>query len=290
MALKLEQLVAFKYVVENQGFTSAAVKLNLSKVAVSKQIAQLERQLQTKLIQRTTRQFALTAPGLELYKQALTLLEQVDQIEKSFADQQQAPQGHLRIMATPYFASIYLLPRLAEFLQRYPQIKLELLLAERFPHLAQEQIDVFVGASLPGYDSLVRKKVGETRYVFCASPAYLQRYGIPMQPNDLKQHRYLNHSMRIPNDTVHFAHAASISVTPYLIINDTAALLTCARAHMGIVKLHEYLVHTDLKDGILQEVLPKYSEKNVPVYLFYTQQSYVPLKIKAFVEFLDFQD
>lgn len=285
MKLKTEHLHVFRQVVDSRGFTAAGKVLGVSKVAISKQISQLEATLKTRLINRDTRKFALTEQGMALYQDSQSILDQLEEIQMQFSMQQVIPHGSLKVMATPHFGQLFLLPYLAEFLERYPKIELEVLLEERFPHLENENIDIFMGASLPGYDTLVRKKLWQTRYVFCASPIYLKENDTPNRPNDLINHRYLNHAMRQSN-VVTFKNSKELQIKPYLLINDTQALLTCTLNNMGIVKLHEYVVRDALKRKKLVEVLPEFSEDNVPIYIFYTEQKYLPSKTRVMLEFI----
>lgn len=287
MKLKLEQLHTFKQVVEFNGFSAAANQLDISKVAVSKQIAQLEQALKTKLFDRNARKLSLTQSGTLLYQHALQLLESANELEEIFARQHKEPEGLLRIMVTPHFSEFFLVPHLNQFMSLYPKIQLELILEERFPHLEAEKIDLFIGSSMPGYDNLVRKKIGTTRYIFCASPGYLQQQGVPLLPKDLSSHRYLNHTMRVPNHIISFTKDQSLMVKPVLQINNTQALLQCAIHGVGLVKLHEYVVREAIQKGQLIEVLDKHGENDVPIYLFYTYQKFIPNKIKIMLSFLD---
>ncbi|MCS5708738.1 LysR family transcriptional regulator [Candidatus Berkiella cookevillensis] len=287
MKLKLEQLHLFKQVADSNSFTAAATILGISKVAVSKQIAQLELILKVPLFERTTRKLALTPQGEMLYQHSVAVLQQVQNLEDAFSALQSTPSGNVRIMVTPHFAEYFLLPHLPEFLSTYPEVKIEILLEERFPHLEKENIDIFMGSSMPGYDNLVRKQIAQTRYVLCASPQYLERYGTPHTPKDLIKHRYLTHTMRRPSDVIHFSKGEDLKVSPILSLNDTKALLQCAINHMGIVKLHDYVVQEMLCQKKLIALLPSYHEETIPIYLFYTYRKFLPNTMRVLLDFIE---
>ncbi|HAU2103196.1 TPA: LysR family transcriptional regulator, partial [Legionella pneumophila] len=166
-----------------------------------------------------------------------------------------------------------------------PKLQIKIELAERFPDLAQESIDVLFGVSMEGPPELVRKRVSATRYVLCASPDYLANNGIPKIPSDLAKHRYITHSMRNPDNLVTFKGDEQIYVEPVLWLNDSRALCECAMLGMGIIKLHEYIVAEALQDGRLIEILPEFQEPHLSVYLYYQASRYLQPKIRRFIDF-----
>ncbi|MDF2866717.1 MAG: dmlR [Gammaproteobacteria bacterium] len=282
---KFERINTFIKVIEENSFTAAARTLQISPAAVSKQITALEKALGVQLLKRNTRRLHLTAIGEQYYLTCKQALNQVLETETLITWGQKEPSGTLRITANRYFAENYLLPRLAGFLAHYPKITLHLELAERFPDLAQEGIDILFGVSLLGSTDLVCRKVMSTRYVLCASPSYLTQYGKPQIPADLKQHRYITHSMRQPANTLTFPQQQTIQVEPILWLNDANAMLQCALKGLGIVKLHEYMVKEALATGELIELLPQFNEPDLPVYLYYQPSRHLQPKIRCFIDF-----
>jgi len=281
---KLERISTFIKVVEEQGFAAAARVLNISAAAVSKQISALEKSLGVELLRRTTRHLQLTELGQQYYAQCKQAIKQLEEIETSIIWGKSQPSGSLRITSNRYFADNFILPRLKEFLSQYPQITLHLELAERFPDLLQEEIDILFGVSMQGSADLMCRKVANTRYVLCASPDYLAKYGTPRLPDDLKNHRYITHSMRKPGDVLSFAEH-KVHLEPQLWLNDAKAMLTSALQGVGIVKLHEYMVKEALAKGELIELLAEYSEPDLPVYLYYQPSRYLLPKIRCFIDF-----
>lgn len=163
------------------------------------------------------------------------------------------------------------------------EIKIEL--AERFPDLQKENIDLIFGMAMPESLDLVRKRVATTRYVLCASPDYVKKNQLPKTPHDLRAHRYIAHSMRRPDDVVLFKDNQEIVVQPVLRINDSQALRECAIQGMGIVQLHDYMVLDTLQDGRLVELLKEFQQPQQPIYLYYRQSRYLQPKIRHFIDF-----
>ena len=279
------QIAAFIAVVEQNSFAAAARQLGVSTAAVSRQVARLEADLRAQLLYRTTRQVTLTEIGTEYYQQCKKALEGLVEAEQTISASQSVATGTLSITSNRYFALQYLLPRLPKFMAKNPQLEIKIELAERFPDLKKENIDLIFGMSMPESLDLVRKRVATTRYVLCASPQYLKKYPPPKKPEDLRQHHYLAHSMRQPDNVLLFKNNREITVRPFLRINDSQALRDCALQGMGVVQLHDYMVTDALKDGRLIELLRDFSQLQQPVYLYYQQSRYLQPKIRRFIDF-----
>ncbi len=158
-------------------------------------------------------------------------------------------------------------------------------LEERVPNLAKEDVDIVIGTSIPGPSEAIQRTIGKTRYIFCASPSYLERFGTPQKPADLIHHRYITHSMRL-NDQVLTFDDFELNLDPYLRINDTGAMLKCALNGLGIVKLHDYMVNESLAAGRLIEVLQPFSQEVYSIYLYYMENRYLNPKIRFFIDFV----
>lgn len=282
---KFDQITYFIAVVEEHGFAAAARKFGVSTAAVSRQIARLEAELKAELLVRTTRKLSLTDIGARYYQQCKKTLLELNEAEIAIASSRNEAVGILNVTSSRYFAMRFLLPYLPEFMELNPKLQIKIELAERFPDLAQENVDVLFGVSMEGPPELVRKRVSTTRYVLCASPDYLAKNGIPKTPSELGKHRYITHSMRNPDNLVTFKNNEQIYVEPVLWLNDSRALCECALLGMGIIKLHEYIVAEALQDGRLIEVLPEFQESSLSVYLYYQASRYLQPKIRRFIDF-----
>ncbi|KTD19297.1 transcriptional regulator [Legionella lansingensis] len=282
---KLERIATFISVIEENGFAAAARKKGVSTAAISRQITALEKELGVQLLNRTTRQISLTEIGEEYFQQCKKVLSELQEAESAITKSKNEATGALHIMANRYFAITHILPRLSEFMELNPKVCIHFQLAERFPNLEKEGIDVLFGVSIEGSSELVRRRVITTRYILCASPSYLEKYGIPEHPSDLVKHRYITHSIRKPNNVVSFKNGKEIHINPTLWLNDSYAMRECAIHDMGIVNLHDYMVTDAIKKGELIEILREYQEPHKNVYLYYQQSRYLQPKIRRFIDF-----
>lgn len=282
---QLSQITAFIAVVEHNSFAAAARSQGISTAAISRQISRLETALHAQLLHRTTRRITLTEIGASYYQNCKKALSELNEAEQAIAGSQETPTGTLNVISSRYFALEYIIPRLAEFMQLHPQLTVNLELAERFPDLQGEKIDLVFGMAMPGSLDLVCRQVSSTRYILCAAPAYLKKWVIPKVPGDLSHHRYLAHSMRQPDNVLTFRNNQEIYLQPFLRINDSLALRECAIQGMGIVKLHDYIVREALQEGRLVEILKNFQAPQQTVYLYYRQSKFLQSKIRCFIDF-----
>lgn len=282
---KLERISTFILVIDENGFAAAARKKGVSTAAISRQITALESELGTQLLKRTTRQISLTDIGEEYYQQCKKTLNELKEAESAIIQSKNEATGVLHIMANRYFTITHLLPKLSEFMRLNPNLRIHFQLAERFPNLEKEGIDILFGVSVEGSSELVRLRVASTRYVLCASPDYLKKYGTPDSPADLIKHHYITHSIRTPNNIIFFRNGKEVHVDPVLWLNDSYAMRECAIRDMGIVNLHDYMVSDAIKNGKLVEILNEYQEPQKNVYLYYQQSRYLQPKIRRFIDF-----
>lgn len=285
MNLKLDRIEVFVTVVENGSFSAAARKLKISVPAVSKQIAELESQLQTLLLERTTRRVSLTEAGEIYYEQCKRLMDEVLETESISTRWSLEPSGILRVFSARYYGQKMVLPYLKEFQDLYPKLRLDLELGERVPDPSQEDLDLILGISMAGPDLWIQKKIGTTRYALTASPEYLNTHGIPKKPHDLTHHFYITHKMRNLESQIEFETGEKVKIVPSLILNDTEAMLQCALDGLGIVKLHHYVVDRAIQSGKLVEVLGQFLKPEIPIYLYYPPRRFLQSKVKKFMEF-----
>lgn len=281
----LERLQTFVKVTEANSFVAVAKQLKLSKAAISKQISLLEQELGVKLIERTTRRLSLTEAGSLYYAQCKRLLELMGEMDELVSTMRKEPTGTLNLFCNRYFGEHLIVPHLGEFMEAYPKLKVNLRLEERIPDFVKEEVDLLIGVSILGPPEAIRRTISKTRYIFCASPSYLERFGTPEKPTDLVHHRYITHSMRQPNHLLTFGDL-QLTLDPYLRINDAWAMLKCALNGLGIVKLHDYMVKESLESGHLVEILQPYSQEEYAIFLYYMQNRYLSPKIRHFIDFL----
>jgi len=282
---KLDWLESYITVIECNGFAAAAKKLKLSTATISRQIAQLESELRTQLLNRTTRKLSLTETGAQYYAECKKIIQQLTDAEAAISAGQHEATGVLNIFSTPHLCTKLLLPRLAEFMAQNPKLQIKIELGERFPNFTEENVDILFGISLEGPPEVIRQRIYSSRYVLSASPAYLKKYGTPQKISDLSQHRYITHVGR-PNSTVlSFKKDKTINVTPFLWLNSTQLMLECAVGGMGITNLHDFVVEDALKNKQLIEILPEYQKPEKDVYLYYKKTNHMTTKVRKFIDF-----
>ena len=265
---------------------AVARTLNISPAAISKQLTKLEEELGLQLLIRSTRRIELTEVGINYCLQCRRILEEVEAAAALVSQVKVVPSGILKIVSGRHFAAAYIVPHIKEFLSLYPQIELNLELAERVPDLNIEEIDVVIGMSISATGDAIQKKIATTSYSLCASREYLKKFGTPKIPQDLKNHRYITHSMRKPDHELIFRNRELVTIHPYMRVNDAQTMLNLALEGLGIVKLHDYVVKEHIARGALDELLIPYKNSEIPLYVAYPQRRYISSKTRCFIDFI----
>ena len=284
---KLRGMETFIAVVESGSFTLAAARLEMSAVMVGKYIALLESQLGTRLLERNTRRQSLTDAGRVYFDEAKRVLEQVAVAESSVERLRAAPAGTLRVTAPTSFGGCVIAPLTATFLQRFPEVRVELDLTNRRVDLVDEGVDLAIRIGDIHNDDLVAKYLCAYRMVICAAPDYLARYGTPQTPADLVDHLCLSHTVwtarnewRLPGaeGEVRWKRDAILRC------NDGYGLRMAARAGAGLLLQPEVLVAEELASGRLVQVMGDYTPEPRPVNLLWRQDLRPLPKLTRFVE------
>jgi DNA-binding transcriptional LysR family regulator len=284
--IDLSLMKTFVLISELGSMAAAARKLNISPAAVSKQLTRLEEELGLHLVVRSTRKLELTEVGINYCFQCRRILEEVEAASALISQIKVVPNGVLKVVSGRHFATSYIVPHIKEFLLKYPKIELNLELAERIPDLNAEGIDVLIGMSISATGEAIQKRIATTSYSLCASPDYLKQFGIPQKPDDLKNHHYITHSMRKPDNELLFNNKEIVTLNPYIRVNDAETMLNFALDGLGIVKLHHYVVKKHLEQGSLQELLSSYTTTEIPIYVAYPQRRFIASKVRCFIEFI----
>jgi DNA-binding transcriptional LysR family regulator len=283
-------MVFFVRVVEARSFTGAAARLRVSKSVVSARVAGLEQQLGMRLLHRTTRRLTLTPDGLALYERCARMVAAADEASATAAGSSETPRGLLRVNAPIVFAEEYLAEPMAAYLARYPEVRIEITMSDRFINLVEEGIDlaVRISSKLEG-GGLVARKLASDQTVLVAAPAYLARRGTPTSPDELVHHDCLVYSLlrvaqewrfRDRKEPFTMAGAARFSAA------SGALLRRGALAGMGLAVLPTFMVASDLAAGRLQPVLDAFLPSKLGIYAAYPQARPVPTKTRAFVDLL----
>ena len=283
-------LVIFARVVQQRSFTRAAKQLDTSTSAVSKRIARLEARLGTSLLTRTTRHVSPTEAGLALYEHCLCILHEVEDAESIVADLNATPRGLLRVSAPVYFGERHVAPLLAELTRRYPELRLELSLSDRFVDLASEGFDLAVRIGRLSGNSLGVRKLVRDPLVACAAPAYLDRRGTPQHPRDLVEHDCLRYTLSSQRGRWRFGGSGGetlyIPVTGSFDSDHSGALREAAVAGIGIVYLPRFYLAEAIERGALLRILGGFSPPPIDIQAIYPSRKLVPPKTRACLDFL----
>jgi len=290
---KFESIKAFTQVVEAGGFAAAARKMGVSRSAVNKLVINLEQALQTQLLHRTTRTVTPTDAGRAFYERCTAILADLAEAELALTRLQAEPKGKLRINGPMTFGHLHLAPIVAGFLAQYPELEVELSLSDRFIDPIEEGFDVTVRiARSMETASLISQHLAPSPLVLCAAPAYLNRRGIPGQPEDLAHHACLHYG-HVAQDSVWtlvgHQQTHQVSVHGPLCCNNGEGLREAALAGLGIVILPTFIVGEDLTQGRLQQVLPDYSPPELEIYALYPVNRHLSVKVKLWVDYLAHQ-
>jgi DNA-binding transcriptional LysR family regulator len=286
---KLRQMEVFTSTVEFGSFRLAAHALGMSSVMVGKYVRALELTLGVTLIERTTRRLSVTESGYAFYTEAKLALDQVRNAYEKVEVLQQAPSGLLRISAPMTLGTSFVAPLVAEFLRTHPDVRLELILSNSVVDLAVEGFDAAFRIAHLGDIDLVARPLQPYQMRVCASPQYLQRYGVPASPHDLANHRLLVHSTWNSRFAWPFLDDGREIPWPerwVLKSNDGQTLRVAALNDVGILMQPAFLVADDIAAGSLVSLLDAYLPLPRPVHLIYPRQRALLPKMAAFVDFV----
>lgn len=287
---RLDSMEAFVAVAEHHSFSEAARRLNLSKSVISRQVSALEAQLGARLFHRTTRSLSLTEVGQAYYDRCSHILADIEEANLSVSSLQQAPRGRLRVNAPMSFSVLHLAPLLPVFLERYPQIDLDIAMNDRVINLIDEGFDLAVRIGKLVDSSLIARHLAPARIVLCASPDYIRRHGSPATPDDLAGHACLSYSnMTSPDEWVFLrpdGQRKMVQVKSRLRANNGDTLREAALAGAGLVILPSFIVGRDLQAGGLVSLLASYLPQETGIYAVYPHNRHLSPKVRAFVDFL----
>jgi DNA-binding transcriptional LysR family regulator len=286
---KLEAMRAFAKVVALGSYAEAARVLGVTRSAVSKAVIELEHQLGARLLDRTTRRVGPTEAGLAYYERCLDVLARIEETELQISRLHHEPKGLLRINAPMSFGALYLGVAVAEFMAAYPDLRMELTLTDRFIDPIEEGVDVTVRIAALSDSSLIARRLALARIVLAASPAYLERHGVPTRPDELARHRCLvyGHTSALPKWQVQAADGMiSTPVQATLCSNNGDVLRAAALAGHGIVNLPTFLIGPDIAAGRLKLVLAANEPPPLGVYALYAPNRYLATKTRIFIDFL----
>ncbi|BDY06587.1 LysR family transcriptional regulator [Ferrimonas sp. YFM] len=284
---QLKPLAIFSLVVESGSFAAAARKLNTSRSRVSEQVSGLEEALGIRLIQRSTRQLAVTPEGDRIYQLARTLPEVLNDVEA--IGQPAVPSGRVALTVTHDVGIKHLAPVLEGFCQRYPQIQLDLVVSDQPLDLIGEQIDLGIRIGFPKDDSLVARVLHQEAFSLYASPAYLTQHGTPASATDLEQHRWITLFQSGSDGAQHLIHQDnSLTIRPTNFFRTSSPLMMqqmiCDGLGMGC--LLPVTVKQELADGRLVQVMPEIGSERLVFTLLYPSRRQIPQRVRCLIDYL----
>ena len=285
----LEGLAIFAKVVEIRSFAGAAAELKLSKATVSKAVSRIEQRLGARLINRTSRRFALTDAGQKLAGRAAHILAEGEAAEDATLSQTTVPRGLVRLAAPMSFGILHIAPLLPEFLAKYPDVSIDLLLSDAMVDLVGDGFDAAIRiADLPD-SSLVARRLCDMPAYLVGAPAYLKKHGRPKHPLDLAQHRCIGYSYTTTPETWRFTkNGKSATVRPSgpLRVNNGDAMMPALIAGTGLGILPEFILREALAAGQLKRLLPDWSSRSGAVYWVTPPGGPRPKRLEVLADFL----
>ena len=286
---RLDRMQLFVRVVERRSFVAAATDLGLARSTATEAIKQLERDLGVRLLDRTTRHVTATLDGEAFYERCRSILSEVEEAENVFSDAQ--PRGLLRIDAHPLLTRTFLLPRLKDFLDRYPQLELQIGQGDRLVDLVREGVDCVIRAGEPDDSGLIRRKLGTITEITCASPAYLDKHGVPRSPDDLSGHLSVGFlSSRtgqiLPLEFTDGGAVRHITLQSRVTVNNSDTMTDLARLGFGLFQAPRYRLQPDIDNGMLVEVLPNFPPTPTPLSALYPQNRHTAPRLRVFLDWV----
>jgi DNA-binding transcriptional LysR family regulator len=286
---RMTAMAVFVQVVETASFSEAARRIGLSKSTVSAHVAQLEERLGAQLLHRTTRRLALTEVGRTFYERSAKIVHEIEEAELEARRSHATPRGILKVNAPVTFGHLQLAPVIAEFLSRYPEVRVDMRLDDRVVNPVEGGFDVTVRVTPPLADSsLIARRLARNRLVVCGAPEYFARRGVPQRPADLAHHDCLIYT-HLLSDAWRFVDVdvpESVTVAGSLRSNNGDVLRLAAVRGVGLVQLPTFIVGPDLRRATLQAVLVPYEDRSTGIWALYSPTRHLSAKVRAFVDFL----
>ena len=288
---KLELLRTFVRVSEMSSFTLAGESLGLPRSTVSEHVQALEALLGTRLLQRTTRRVQATQDGLVLYERSKDLLSHMDEIEGLFRQDAASLTGRIRFDMPNFLGRQMVLPRLPEFMALHPNLELEISTTDRRVDLQREGFDCVVRVGVQPDQSVVARRVCDFSMVNCASPAYLQRYGVPESLADLTRHRLVHYVGVLGSRSEAFLYEVDgklhrLPMAGSVTVNSTDAYEAACLGGFGLIQAPLKGMQSHLLSGELVAVLPQLNAPSMEVSLLYARQRHLPLRVRVFMDWL----
>ncbi len=292
--MDLNDVAVFERVVSEGSLTAAAARLNQPKSSVSRSLSRLEADLGVRLLQRTTRKLHLTEAGQVFFERTRRVLGELRDAEQAVTQLQESPRGNLRITMPVELGMKFMGKVVAEFMQRYPEVSMEVELSGRVVNLVDEGFDLGLRIGEFRDSSLVARKLGNLSARFYASPAYLGRHGVPKKPEDMATHEMILFMQTKENTVQLFKEslkeggqaACKLTLTGRFTVNNVSMACDAAVSGLGIALAPPFLCADAVASGQLLPVLPEYRVCNGGLYAMYPSREHMPVALRAFLDFV----
>ena len=287
---RLTAMQVFAKVVELGSFARAAERLGMSTSACSRQVADLEAHLDTRLLNRTTRRLSLTEPGRAFHERCLQLIADVEEAELSARAGRERPRGTLRVTCSVNFGLRHVAPLIGPFLQKHPDVRIDVSLSDRMVDIVEEGFDLAIRIGESRSTSVIARKLGESCLIACAAPAYLKKHGTPKTPAQLTDHNCMLYEYLNPRTEWRFTdqagHEPTVRVAGSMQTNNGDMLAAAAAQGLGICCEPDFIVAPFLADGTLRRILPGYQVAVTAIHAVYPSRRHLSAKVRAFVDVL----
>lgn len=290
----LKTVKIFESVIQHRSLSAAGRNLGLSPASVSRHISALENDLGVRLLNRTSRRLSLTEAGQLYFEKIEAILVQIEETDRSVKQLHNAPKGVLRLHSRMLIGQQYIAPAMKKFLTKYPEIKVDLRLSNFPVDIVADGVDIDIRMGKMADSSLVASKLANSERLLCASPEYLAKCAPLETPNDLAQHSCLTYRLDLGIPVWRFRidgeNDFEIAVDGCFKSDSGDAILTAAKAGLGIAMMNDWSVREELADGrlvrIFQDFSVSFSEFDNGVYAVFQKSQHLPKKIRLFVDFL----
>lgn len=281
----------FTAVVDAGSFSQAAAQRRLSNATISQSIKNLEDHLGVRLLNRNTRCVTLTDEGMLYEHRCRAALAEIEEIQQQLLGGRERVSGRLRVEMPYALGKSFVLPRLGEFIDAFPEVELTVLLNPVSGRVVEEGIDVAIQLGAIPSSALIARRIHTTRHLACATPGYLRNHCAPSQPGELEAHRCIGfwsqHTHRMlewtfERDKTRIVHKPAGP----LHFNSSEAVIEAAYRDLGIIYLPDLLVHDDLRTGRLTALLDGWTTLERPVYVVFPEKRHLPAKVRAFADFV----
>jgi DNA-binding transcriptional LysR family regulator len=287
---KWNQIELFVLTAELGNLTKSAETLGISKATATRLLTALEKRLNARLVERNTRGLSLTEVGHLFYFKCKDILDDLNEAESAASETSNEPTGTLRITSSSSFCIQYITPTLSLFQKRYPKIDVELVSVNKYLDLIESGIDIAIRTrEFETNNNITVRKLAQTRRILAASPAYLEKNGVPKSIEELQEHKFLLYTYIHKPDELHFTRGTenqTIKVKSALKANDGMILKSAALDGLGILIQASSLIHTEVESGTLIPILSAWELPTFSINFAYRNRTHLPAKVRVFIDFM----